>query len=253
MRVHGSCPCLMLADFTRAISIMSKYNGHTLVKGNEGHIVCPVIASDVGISFWGGIDERTGIVIDHSHPLYGQSVAGSILCIPSGRGSCTGSQVLLELILNEKAPKALILRDRDGLVSVGALVAQAIFPDSKVLDILQIENFAALLEEQPKFGRLLNSESVVFGDSVEEVEDFVKYEEGGGTIDLIPETDLILSSTEQEMIDAFHTRAEKRAMECIIKYSHIVSDNPTYIDVKKAHIDGKKTATWKTSIMMFVL
>ena len=146
--------------------IMSKYSGRTLVKGNEENIVCPVLASDVGLSFWGGIDEKTGIVIDHSHPLYGQSVAGSILCLPSGRGSCTASQVMLELILNNKAPKALILRDRDGLVSVGALVARAIFPDSNVLDIIQIENYQTFLEQKPRFGRVLDNGSVVLGDSV---------------------------------------------------------------------------------------
>ena len=92
------------------------YSTRILVHGNEEHQVCPVISSDVSLSFWGGIDEETGIVIDTTHPLHGVDISGSILCLPSGRGSCTASQVLLELILNEKAPKALVLRDRDGLV-----------------------------------------------------------------------------------------------------------------------------------------
>ena len=87
----------------------------------------PLLVSDVGLSFWGGIDPRTGIVIDASHPLAGQCVSHTILCLPSGRGSCTASQVLLELILNDLAPAAIVLRDPDGLVGVGAIVAQEIF------------------------------------------------------------------------------------------------------------------------------
>ncbi|KAL3938606.1 MAG: hypothetical protein SGBAC_006523 [Bacillariaceae sp.] len=216
---------------------MSKYSGRTLVKGNEDHTVCPVLASDVGLSFWGGIDEKTGIVIDHSHPLYGKSVAGSILCLPSGRGSCTASQVMLELILNKKAPKALILRDRDGLVSVGALVAQAIFPDSNVLDIIQIEDYPALLEQKPSLGRVLENGSVLFGESVEEIEEAAEFD-STDKADAKQGSDSALTIEEKEMMDACQTEAERRAMECIIKYAYIVSDHPKYIDVKKAHIDG---------------
>lgn len=202
--------------------------------------MCHVLTSDVGLSFWGGIDEKTGIVIDHSHPLYGQSVAGSILCLPSGRGSCTASQVMLELILNNKAPKALILRDRDGLVSVGALVAQTIFADSNVLDIIQIENYQALLEQKPKFGHVLVNGSVIFGESVEEIEEAVAVDARDKT-DAKQSIGSVLTDEEQGMIDDCQTEAERRAMECIIKYAYIVSDSPKYIDVQKAHIDGKTT------------
>jgi hypothetical protein len=62
----------------------------------------PVLYSTTSLSFWGGIDPHTGIIIDTSHPLVGQCVTNTALCIPSGRGSCTGSQVLLELILKPK-------------------------------------------------------------------------------------------------------------------------------------------------------
>ena len=79
----------------------------------------------------------TGVIVDQQHPLAGACVSNNnnnntILCLPSGRGSCTASQVLLELILqnnnnNNKAPAALILRDMDALVCVGAIVAQEFF------------------------------------------------------------------------------------------------------------------------------
>ena len=67
-----------------------------------------LLYSDVGLSFMGGVDPSTGRVIDTHHPLHGQSVAGKVLALPSGRGSCSGSATLFELLLNGQAPAALI-------------------------------------------------------------------------------------------------------------------------------------------------
>ena len=86
-----------------------------------------VLFSNVGISFWGGVDPITGIIIDQTHPLCGECVTDKILCIPSGRGSCTGSQVMLELILNGKGPRAIVLRDVDSILCTGAIVAEEFF------------------------------------------------------------------------------------------------------------------------------
>jgi len=88
-----------------------------------------VLYSNVGISFWGGICPITGTIIDHTHLLYGQCITDKILCIPSSRGSCTGSQVMLELLLNGKGPKAIILRDADAILCTGAIVAEELFRD----------------------------------------------------------------------------------------------------------------------------
>ena len=74
----------------------------------SGRVIVPGIAeseilfSDVGLSFWGGVDALTGEVIDRHHPLSGQSLAGRILALPTSRGSCSGSGVVLELLLNDK-------------------------------------------------------------------------------------------------------------------------------------------------------
>ena len=88
-----------------------------------------VLYSTVGLSFWGGIDPNDGTIIDHTHPLYGESVKDKVLCIPTGRGSCTGSQVMLELILNGCGPRSIILRDPDAILCTGAVIAQEFFGD----------------------------------------------------------------------------------------------------------------------------
>ena len=82
-----------------------------------------VLASSEGLSFWGGVDPASGKVIDAHHPLCGQSLAGQILLMPTSRGSCTGSGVLLELALNGHAPAALVFRDAEDILTLGALIA----------------------------------------------------------------------------------------------------------------------------------
>lgn len=50
-----------------------------------------------------------------------------MLAIPKNRGSCTGSSVLLELILNGHGPAALILEQPDEILVLGAIVAELVF------------------------------------------------------------------------------------------------------------------------------
>lgn len=250
----------------------------SLVAGDSGHInsskpeIFPFLGSEIGLSFWGGIDERTGLVIDTSHPLCGTDVSNTILALPSGRGSCTASQVLLELILNRKAPKAIVLRDRDGLLCVGALVAKCcVLPENKtedlvpVLDILQVEGnggatsgrentdsittFDALIEYQPKYASVLPDGKLVVGKTVQEVERKLEVlaiqseespEIASATISG-KDFEFELSAEELVMLEEVSTEAQRRAVEVLIRYARIVtppSTDPTYIDVTRAHIDG---------------
>ena len=87
----------------------------------------PVVWSRVGLSFWGGVDPKTGKVIDVKHPLAGVSLAGAVLAIPTSRGSCTGSQVLVELLLNGVAPAAIVLQHPDEVISLASIVAEEVF------------------------------------------------------------------------------------------------------------------------------
>lgn len=79
------------------------------------------------LSFWGGIDAETGDVIDHSHPGLGQNVAGSILVMPSGRGSSSSSSVLAEAIRRGTAPAGILMERPDPILAVGAIVAEFLY------------------------------------------------------------------------------------------------------------------------------
>lgn len=86
-----------------------------------------IIVAAEGLSFWGGVDPDTGVVIDAHHELHGESLAGKIVLMPTSRGSCSGSGVLLELALNGHAPAALIFREDEEILTLGAVIASRMF------------------------------------------------------------------------------------------------------------------------------
>lgn len=79
------------------------------------------------LSFWGGIDVATGRIIDRSHPDLGETVSGRILVMPGGRGSSSSSSVLAESIRRGTGPAAIVLAIPDPILTVGAMVALALY------------------------------------------------------------------------------------------------------------------------------
>ena len=108
-----------------------------------------ILYSDEGLSFWGGVDPVTGRVIDVHHPWYGLEIAGKILVMPTSRGSCSGSGVLLELALNGYAPAALIFSVAEETLTLGAVIAAHLFDKPIAVAHLEREDFDAL-SQAPK-------------------------------------------------------------------------------------------------------
>lgn len=117
--------------------------GKVLVSGEaEG----PILATDVSLSFWGGLDPSTGEVIDRHHPLSGSDVTGRVLVLPSGRGSCTGSGILLEAVYSGHSPKAIILKETDEIIALGAVVAEEMLQRTFPVVVLDEAAFRIALE-----------------------------------------------------------------------------------------------------------
>jgi predicted aconitase/predicted aconitase with swiveling domain len=93
----------------------------------EGAAKGDVLACTEGLSFWGGVDPDTGCIIDFHHKNHGTPVSGKILLMPTSRGSCSGSGVLLELSLKALAPAALVFCEHEEILTLGALVSNRIF------------------------------------------------------------------------------------------------------------------------------
>jgi len=82
------------------------------------------MVSKDAISFFGGVDPKTGIIIDKGHALEGKCISGKVLIFPRGKGSTVGSYVLLQLAKNNRAPVAIINEEAEPIIAVGAIIAR---------------------------------------------------------------------------------------------------------------------------------
>jgi predicted aconitase with swiveling domain len=96
--------------------------GEILVAGKAGS--GPALVLSGPISFWGGVDAKTGTIADVRHPQHGQPIAGRVLFLPATIGSSSASAVLMELVHNGNAPAALVLHEPDAILLLGLIVAK---------------------------------------------------------------------------------------------------------------------------------
>ncbi len=100
---------------------MEKLKARTISKGTaKGEVL---VSSDA-ISFYGGVDPDTGVVVEKGHVLKGKSISGKILVFPRGKGSTVGSYTLYRLKKNNVAPLAIINRECEAIVAVGAIISE---------------------------------------------------------------------------------------------------------------------------------
>lgn len=107
-----------------------------------------VLKLDEPLSLWGGLEPTTGEIIDRRHPQSGLIVTGRVLMMPSGRGSSSASSILLEAVRLETAPAAIITAEVDGILALGAVVAQELYETSLPLLVLNAADYAALADGQ---------------------------------------------------------------------------------------------------------
>lgn len=89
----------------------------------------PTLVLDEPLSFWGGVDPASGMIVDRAHPQAGSTITGHIMVMPAGRGSSSSSSVLAECIRAGTGPAGIVLGEADPILALGALVAAELYPD----------------------------------------------------------------------------------------------------------------------------
>lgn len=79
------------------------------------------------LNAWGGLDPDTGVIVHHSHPQRGESVAGRVLVMPESRGSGTNAQIFAQAWANGCGPVAVVLESPDYVLCVGAVVSNELY------------------------------------------------------------------------------------------------------------------------------
>ena len=193
----------------------------------QAHSILPgqaagqVLACNEPISFWGGVDPATGQVIDVHHPLAGQNLAGRIVVMPGTRGSCTGSGVLLDMVLNGRAPAALVFAEPEDVVTLGAMIAAAMF--DRPLPVLRLSPDA--------FAALSGAGMARIGAAAIEAD--------GLTIPVAPPATaaLDLTAADRAMLDGAAGAACAQAMRIVVAMA-ANQGAARLIDVTQGHIDG---------------
>ena len=180
-----------------------------------------IVVCDEGLSFWGGVDPDTGVIIDIHHPNCGEKLSGKIVLMPTSRGSCSGSGVLLQLAQNGNAPAALIFRETEDILTLGAMIAERLF-DKNI----------AVLRLVPKIYNLLSEEKSAKIDNL-------KLHFSNTIINLFqPAIDEIhLSNSDKKMLAGVNGEATKIAMEVLCLMA-AAQNADKLIDVSRGHIDG---------------
>jgi predicted aconitase with swiveling domain len=96
------------------------------------------LVSSMGISFFGGVDPKTGVVREKGHDLCGLGVAGKVLVFPKGKGSTVGSYVLYQLKKNGLAPAAIVNRETEAIIATGCILAEVPLVDRLCSDPLEV-------------------------------------------------------------------------------------------------------------------
>ena len=199
----------MLRNENKAISIVQKD-----IKGK-------IFKCCEGLSFWGGVDPHTGRIIDIHHPNHGSFISKKFLLMPTSRGSCSGSGVLLQLAQSELAPAALIFHETEEILTLGAIVADQLF--DKQVAVLRVSkeiyNELALADTAEIFRNKL-----MFGSKIIKLK---RLNIGA----------LNLSSEDQSILNGEQGIAQKIAMETICKMARL-QNAKELISITKGHIDG---------------
>ncbi len=106
------------------------------------------LVSRVPISFLGGVDPDTGIVVEPGHPLHGRSVAGKVLVFPTGKGSTVGSYTILRMARGDRAPVAMINQQSETIVAVGAIISDIPMVDQINIDLIADDDWVIVEDDR---------------------------------------------------------------------------------------------------------
>ncbi|KAL6912882.1 hypothetical protein FSHL1_010565 [Fusarium sambucinum] len=204
----------------------------------QGRASAKLLASNLELSFWGGVDPQTSEVIDRHHPLSGKHLQNTILAIPGGRGSCTGSGVMLELLLNGKAPEAIIFERREDILTLGVMIAEEVFQQSIPVLVLNREDFRQLLQ--------LDGQIIYVDDGHVSTAPILSKQQPGSVRDaesgLILETasaieGIKLSTLDQELLRGDYGEASRVAIRIVLRMAHLLGAT-RLMDITQVHVDG---------------
>lgn len=207
------------------------FQGIPYVKGQASG---RLIASNTDLSFWGGVDPTTGEIIDRHHELSGQILKDKILAIPGGRGSCTGSGVVLELLLHGNGPSAILFERREDIITLGVIIAEEMF--GKAIPVVNLPRDAFQKVLSMKGHHLHIIDGLV---STTKVKNNHITETGILQQAVLPEavSNVSLSEHDKALLGGGYGEAARLAMQIVLRMSDLLGASEL-MNIKQVHVDG---------------
>jgi uncharacterized protein len=102
--------------------LVIKIHGRCVVPGVAR---APALVTHERVSGWGGVDPRTGTIVETRHELRGQSFAGKVLVFPGAKGSSGWSAQFHMARVMGMAPAAWLFNRMCTKIALGAVVSHA--------------------------------------------------------------------------------------------------------------------------------
>jgi predicted aconitase with swiveling domain len=119
---------------------------------NAGSVTAEAVVLDTPFSFIGDFDPETGQLMLSGHPLEGESIAGKVLVIPTGKGGTIAPWIAFEAAKRHMAPAAILCPRSESITCECAIT----------IDIPMLDSFEENILEIIETGRLVH----IDGDTV---------------------------------------------------------------------------------------
>jgi predicted aconitase with swiveling domain len=130
---------------------MSIITGHKGIGGQVRGIA--LVASD-NFSTRYDLDRERGVFSRRSHKLFGENYVGRVLILNAAKGGVASAWMLREMVINEKAPLALLLNDANPVMAQGAAFAELPFMHRFETDITQAIRTGDTVVVDPQAGQV---------------------------------------------------------------------------------------------------
>ena len=104
----------------------------------EGTAAGRALVSPEPIGFLGGVDPKTGRVIEKGHSLEGECISGSVLCFTTGKCSTVCIYTIYRMKKEGLAPVAILNAESETIVAVGAIISEI-----PMVDQVELEKIAS--------------------------------------------------------------------------------------------------------------
>jgi predicted aconitase with swiveling domain len=103
-----------------------------------------VLATNMPMSFWGGVDAATGKIVDPRHDLFEHCLTAKVLVFPFAKGSAGAPAIILELFARQTAPAAIINLEAEPLLISGPILGRHLYGVEMPMATLGPEQYALI-------------------------------------------------------------------------------------------------------------